>query len=117
VQPKKKKLSGLDVIEKMAEGMTAMAESMKPPQSSDVKQPQKVLQGTIDYDVQAQAQEKVQEEACLTDSGILFMVERFTDPELARTYLSLKKESVRIMFLKKQVAQEDSDYFIDWFED
>jgi hypothetical protein len=81
---------------------------MRPPQSSDLKQPQKVLQGTIDYDVQAQAQEKVQEEACLTDSGILFMVERFTDPELARTYLSLK-ESVRIMFLKKQVAQEDSD--------
>ena len=37
------------------------------------------------------------------------MVERFTDPELARTYLSLKKESVRIMFLKKQMAQEDSD--------
>jgi hypothetical protein len=114
--PRKKRVTGLDVIEKMAEGMTAMAESMKPSHSSE-SQPQKILQGTIDYDVQALAQEKVQEETCLTDPGILFMLDRFTDPGLARTYLSLRKESLRIMFLKKQVEKEDEDYFIDWSED
>ena len=48
-------------MEKMAES------SMKPSNSS---QPYKILQGTIDYNIQAEAQEKAQEETCLTDSGI-----------------------------------------------
>jgi hypothetical protein len=114
VPSRKKKLSGLDAMEKMAEGITAMAEAMRLSYSSESQQPHKILQGTIDYTIQAQAQEKVQEESCLTEAGQLFMIERFTDLALARTYLSLKKASLRTMFLKKQVESEDGNYFINW---
>jgi hypothetical protein len=115
VLSRRKKVSGLDVMEKMVEGIAVMAEAVRPSHSSGaVAEPRQILQGTIDYAIQAQAQEKVQEEPCLTEAGQLFMVERFTDPVLARTYLSLKKESLRIMFLKKQVENEDGNYFIDW---
>jgi hypothetical protein len=115
-QSKRKRVTGLDIMEKMAEGMTAMAESMKPSNSSQ-SQPYRILQGTIDYNIQAEAQGKVQEETCLTDAGILYMIDRFTDPALARTYLSLKRDGLRVMFLRKQVEKEDGNYFMDWSED
>jgi hypothetical protein len=100
-------------MSRMVDGMTAMGDAMKP-SPSESQQTQQILQGTIDYDVQGQAQERVQDESCLTEAGILLMIERFTDPALARTYLSLKKETLRTMFLKDQVESVDSDYFIDW---
>jgi hypothetical protein len=42
------------------------------------------------------------------------MITRFTDPVLARTYLSLKKDSLRVLFFRKQLENEEGDYFIDW---
>ena len=41
------------------------------------------------------------------------MIERFTDSTLARTYLSLRKETLCLKFFKKQLENEDGDLLID----
>jgi hypothetical protein len=106
-KPKRKKVSGVSIMERMGDGIVAMAEAMKQ------SEPLQILQGSMDSTTQEKAQAKVQEEMCLTEAGQLYMIDRFRDSALARTYLGLKKESLRLMWLKSQVG-DDEDLFIDW---
>jgi hypothetical protein len=103
---KKRRVSGLSIMEKMGEGIAAMASAMK-------QTPEVPPKDTVDSTLQGQAQLKVQTEACLTEEGQLLMLDRFTDLALARAYLSIQSDSLRVKFLKKQVEKHDSNYFID----
>jgi Myb/SANT-like DNA-binding protein len=104
---KKRKVSGLSIMEKMGEGIAAMASAMK--QTPEVRS-----KDTVDSTLQGQAQLKVQTEACLTEDGQLLMLDRFTDLALARVYLSIQRDNLRVKFLKKQVERYgNSSYFID----
>jgi hypothetical protein len=107
---KKAKITGVGMMEKMGDGILAMAEAIAKP----LVEPQALVKEMVDSTLQGQAQEKVQDEACLTEAGQLLMITRFTDPVLARTYLSLKKDSLRVLFFRKQLENEEGDYFIDW---
>jgi hypothetical protein len=87
---KKAKITGVGMMKKMGDGILAMAEAMGKP----LVEPQVLVKETVNSTLQGRAQEKVQDEACLTEAGQLLMITRFTDPVLARTYLSLKKDSL-----------------------
>jgi hypothetical protein len=76
-------------MDKMAEGITSMADAIsKGSVETTVKE-------TADSTIQGQAQEKIQDEGCLTIEGQLLMLELLTDTTLARTYLVIKKENLR----------------------
>ena len=103
---KKRKASGRSIMEKMGEGIMAVADAMK-------QTPDALHKDTVDSTLQGQAQLKVQTEVCLTEEGQLLMLEQFMDLALARTYLSIQNDNLRVKFLKKQVEKHDSNYFID----
>jgi hypothetical protein len=103
---KKRKASERSIMEKMGKGIMAVADAMK-------QTPEVLHKDTVDSTLQGQAQLKVQTEACLTEEGQLLMLEQFMDLALARTYLSIQNDSLRVKFLKKQVEKHDSNYFID----
>jgi hypothetical protein len=109
--PKKKKGSGVGAMKEVSDGMQAVAEAVK---ASAVE---KVAKDEVDSTIQGQAQLQVLEETCLTEEGHMAMVELFTDPTLARTYLVYrKKDEIRIKWLKKQLEKTGGnidDLFID----
>jgi hypothetical protein len=66
--------------------------------------------------VQRLAAKKIQDEACLTLEGQLFMLELLDKEALARTYVALEVEKLKVMCLKKQLQQHRGDLaelFID----
>jgi hypothetical protein len=101
-------------MREVSDGMQAVAEAVK---ASAVE---KVAKDEVDSTIQGQAQLQVLEETCLTDEGHMVMVDLFTDPTLARTYLVYRqKDELRIKWLKKQLEKTGGniDYlFIDWDE-
>jgi hypothetical protein len=111
---KKKKSSGVGAMREVSVGMQAVAEAVR---ASAVE---KVTKDEVDSTIQGQAQLKVLEEACLTDEGHMVMVELFTDPTLARTYLAYRqKDELRAKWLKKQLEKTGGNIdalFIDWDE-
>jgi hypothetical protein len=98
-------------MREVSDGMQAVAEAVK---ASAVE---KVTKDEVDSTIQGQAQMQVLEETCLTDEGHMVMVDLFTDPALARTYLVYRqKDELRIKWLKKQLEKTGGniDYlFID----
>jgi hypothetical protein len=104
---KKIKSSGVSTMEKIGEGILAMADAIGQPQES-----QELVRTTL----QGQAQEKIQEDHRLTEEGQLLMIERFTDITVARTYLALKTKSLQLKFFKRQLQGEDGELFINWEE-
>jgi hypothetical protein len=78
---------------------------------------QALADATVGSTIQGLAAEKVQDEACLTPEGQIFMLDLLDKESLARIYVALKSEKLRIMWLKKQLIQNDGDLeelFIDW---
>ena len=66
--------------------------------------------------VQGLAAKKIQDEACLTLEGQLFMLELLDKEALARTYVALEVKKLRAMWLKKQLQKYGEDLaklFID----
>jgi hypothetical protein len=106
VPQKKNKTSGLNMIERIGEGMIAIAGAIG--QESNTETVRATLQG--------QAQEKIQEEARLTEEGQFLMIKRFNDVTVARTYLALKSESLQLKFLKEQLEGLEGELFINWEE-
>jgi hypothetical protein len=105
---KKRKVSGLSIMEKMGEGIAAVASAMiQAPEAA------KETIENVGSTLQGQAQLKVQTEECLTVEGQLIMLDQFTDQALARTYLSIKNDELRLKFLKRQVERHGNDYFVD----
>jgi hypothetical protein len=98
------------MMKKIGDGILAMAEAM----TKSLIEPSQTLvsKEMVESILEGQAQEKIQNETCLTEAGQFLMIEQFTDPVLTRTYLSLKKNSLQIMFFKKQLENEEGDYFI-----
>jgi hypothetical protein len=105
---KKRKVSGLSIMEKMGEGITAVASAM----TQAPEAPKETVEN-VGSTLQGQAQQKVQTEVCLTEEGLLLMLDQLTDPALARTYLSITKDGLRLRFLKRQVEKFDSNCFIN----
>ncbi len=96
---KKAKVSGAAAIDKISNGLLAMAEAVT------ISSSEQVTKETVDSTLQGQAQEKVQDEGCLTEEGQLVMLERLSDPTLARTFMAIKSEGLRIKWLKKQLEK------------
>jgi len=116
VPGKKAKISGVAALERMSEGIIAMAEAVTKGSSEIVQK------DTVDSSLQGQAQEKVQEEGCLTEEGQLVMLDLLSDLGLARTYMAIKAEKLRIKWLKKQMEKhlvssgggDLDELFINW---
>jgi len=92
-------------MEKMGEGITAVATAMTQAPEETIENVGSTLQG--------RSQLKVRTEECLTGEGQLLMLDQFTDPALARTYLSIKSDELRLKFSKRQVERHCSGYFVD----
>lgn len=105
---KKIKNSGVNIMDKIGDGIQAMAEAIGQP--SETRE-------SVTTSLQGQAQEKVQDDSRLTEEGQLLMIERFTDITVARTYLALKSKSLQLKFFKRQLQGEEGELFIDWEED
>ena len=112
---KKAKVSGVGVMDKISDGLQAMAEAV-------VKSSLEAIpKETVDSTIQGQAQEKMQEERCLTEEGQLVILEVLADANLARTFMAIKAEKLRTKWLKKQLEKHVTDngsfleeLFIDW---
>jgi hypothetical protein len=96
---KKAKTSRLGVMDKMAEGIASMAEAIG---KSSLET---VAKESADSTIEGQAQEKIQDEGCLTMEGQLLMLELLTNATLARTYLIIKKDELRAKWLKQQIVR------------
>jgi hypothetical protein len=91
-----------------------MAEAvLKSPSESTIKD-------TVDSTIEGQAQEKMQEEDCLTEEGQLVMLEVLSSAVLARSLMAIKGEKLRTKWLKKQLEKyvlenrgELEEFFID----
>lgn len=51
--------------------------------------------------LKGQAFDKIQEEACLTSEGVLVMLELLSRPATARTYMALKRDKLRVRWIKR----------------
>jgi len=101
VLAKKPKVSSLNVIDKMSANIAAIASAY----SSDVSSSQHNIVESVGDTLQGQAQEKIQEEGCLTDEGLLVMLELLTDTNMARTFLAIKKDDLKAKWIKKQLEK------------
>lgn len=114
---KRIKASGISVIDKMSEGLFAMAEAVATPVVEQV-----AAKETVDSTLQGQAQQQIQDVACLTIEGQLVLLELLTDGTLARTYLAIKDDDLRAKWLKKQLTKylnnsgesTMEELFIEW---
>jgi hypothetical protein len=86
-------------MDKMAEGIASMAEAIG---KSSLET---VAKESADSTIEGQAQEKIQDEGCLTMEGQLLMLELLTNATLARTYLIIKKDELRAKWLKQQIVR------------
>ena len=119
---KKQKVSGAGAIDKIGDSINNLAETLERNHSNAPSEQvfihkQALADATVGSTIQGLAAEKVQEEACLTPEGQIFMLELLDKESLARTYVALKSEKLRTMWLKKQLVQNDGDLeeiFIDW---
>jgi hypothetical protein len=78
---------------------------------------------TVDSTIEGQAQEKVQGELVLTVEGQLVMLEILSKATLARTFMAIKAQKLRSLWLKKQLMKyiEENggnldEYYINWNE-
>jgi hypothetical protein len=54
------------------------------------------IKESADSTLKGQAQDKIQDEGYLTTEGQLLILELLTDTSLARTYLIIKREELRV---------------------
>ena len=120
---KKQKVSGASAIDKIGEGINNLAEAFakkhtgKEPSQQVIVHQQALAEATVGSTLQGLATQKVQEEACLTLEGQLFMLDLLEKEALARTYVALESERLRVMWLRKQLQQHGGDLselFIGW---
>jgi hypothetical protein len=119
---KKQKVSGAGAIDKIGDSINNLAETLErnhsnAPSEQVIIHKQALADATVGSTIQGLAAEKVQDEACLTPEGQIFMLDLLDKESLARTYMALKSEKLRTMWLKKQLVQNDGDLeelFIDW---
>lgn len=107
---KKAKLSGVGTIDKINHTLGGIVAQMTLP----IRMQETTTKDTVASTIQGQAQIQIQDEVALTEEGQLFMVERFENAVLARTYLALRSDTLRNMWLKKQLGEKAEEYWIDW---
>jgi hypothetical protein len=119
---KKPKVSGANAIDKIGDGINNLAEVLakkytyKESSQQVIVHQQTLADATVGSTVQGLAAKKIQEEACLTLEGQLFMLELLDKEALARTYMALEADKLRALWLKKQLQQHGEDLaqlFID----
>jgi len=98
---KKHKVSSVGIMEKISDDISVIASAY----ASDVASQQYNIQEAVGNTLQGQAQESIQEEACLTDDGQLVMLELLADTNIARTFLAIKKEELKAKWIKKQLEK------------
>jgi hypothetical protein len=112
---KKKKITGAAVLDRISDGLAAMAEAVIKGSYTET-----ITKDTVDSTIEGQAQERVQSEPCLTVEGQLAMLDILLTPVLARTYMAIKAQQLRSLWLKKQLEKyiiekggELDEYFIE----
>jgi len=114
---KKQKVSGAGAISEIGSGLHVLADAIVQKNSTEPTR-QTVPQDTVDSTLQGQAVEKVQEEFCLTTEGQAFMIDFLGENlALARSYVAIKKDELRSVWLKKQIVKLGGNlemHFIDW---
>jgi hypothetical protein len=116
---KKPKVTGLNVMQEVTNGISEMAGAIRDAGSVV----ETIVKDTADSTVQGQAQQKIQDETCLTTEGQLLMLDLLTNATVARTYLTLKSDDLRAKWLERQLVRQVEalggnmeDYWIDWTE-
>jgi hypothetical protein len=92
--------------------MLAVAEAIKQDTIANAN-----AEETVRSTITGQAQEKVQDEVCLTVKGQLFMLRLLADSTIARTYMSIKRDELRTQWLREELGNAGGDLnilFIDW---
>ena len=54
--------------------------------------------------IQGQAQQKIQDEDCFILEGQLLMLELLTDVTLAQTFLIIKKDQLRLLWIRQNIV-------------
>ncbi|KAI1001839.1 hypothetical protein K3495_g6366 [Podosphaera aphanis] len=99
------KTNGPTVMEKMSEEtLSTIANNSKT--SFEAQATQIAL---INSSLEGQAQRRVQDETCLTEEGKLIMLDLLGELTLARAYLTIKEESLRVKWLKRQLQKADEN--------
>ena len=119
---KKQKVSGAGAIDKIGDSINNLAETLErnhsnAPSEQVIIHKQALADATVGSTIQGLATEKIQEEFCLTPEGQLFMLDLLDNESLARTYVALKSDKLRTMWLRKQLVRsggELEELFIDW---
>lgn len=115
---KKQKVSGAGAIAEIGSGLHVLADAIAKKHDNMGSTRQTLPQDTVDSTLQGQALEKVQKESWLTTEGQAFMIEFLgADLALARSYVAIKKDELRAIWLKKQIVKLGGnleEHFIDW---
>ena len=99
---RKSKVSGVIIMEKISDGLLAMAGAVEKSSSYEAISPKR---DTVTSSLQGQAQEKIQDEACLNEDGQVVMLGILTDVNIARTYLAIKSSKLRARWIRKQIEE------------
>jgi hypothetical protein len=113
---KKAKVSGLGIMERMTEGIMALADAVKA-DSSVSESMSSIQKETVESTLSGQAVTRIQEESSLMEDGMLVMMDLLSDSTLARTYMAIRSESLRAKWIKKQLEKQGADMeecFADW---
>ena len=100
---KKPKVSGANAIDKIGDGINNLAEVLakkyayKESSQQVIIHQQTLADATVGSTVQGLAAKKIQDEACLTLEGQLFMLKLLDKEDLARTYVALEAKKLRAM--------------------
>ncbi len=102
LKKKRKKVSGIDAIDRMNDSIRAVADALSQP--GPIRD-----RDTVNSEIVRQAQDRVQDLEYLTEDGVAVIMERLSDPVRARTYMGCKKEGVRRNWLTRQLKEYDGD--------
>ncbi|KUJ08028.1 uncharacterized protein LY89DRAFT_789283 [Mollisia scopiformis] len=113
---KKQKTKSLDATD---DDLRALAEDLSKSSPSTIPKmaPKAVPERKEDIAIIMKTLHRVQEETCLTDDGVLFMLDILgAQAPMARKYMAFRKDSTRVAWLRQQLknSKEDlSDLFIE----
>lgn len=114
----KSSTSGLGVMESMNDSISTLAESLHEEKEvvSAIPNIFATSKESVTDTLLGQAAVQLQEASCLTEEGVITMMDVLTEP-LACKYLALQGDSLKALWLKKQLEKAGADMatcWVDW---
>jgi hypothetical protein len=94
--PKRIKANRVNIIKKITNSIGVLAIVFSQQGISEVKD-------IIDLIIESQVQIKIQNKTCLTDIRLIFIIDRLADTKLARSYMALKLDKIRVTWIRKEI--------------